>query len=141
MTNTNCLNRIRCPKCRQQDRFFIDGNARFEVTDDGSEAVGQHEWNDASMTRCPECLHAAPLKDFRVLPPDPEGMNDERAAWAGAALSRFMEVIRSTDIEHVVSNLLTDLMHWSDRNNCDFNDAFNLARLYYEDETTPELSS
>ncbi|MBA4062567.1 MAG: hypothetical protein C0501_02450 [Isosphaera sp.] len=142
MTNTNCLEDIRCPKCGQEDRFFITGCAQFEVTDDGSEAVGGHEWDDESSTRCPGCGHDAPLKDFRVrpdLPPDPEGKNDDHAAWAGAAVARFIEVT-ATDEEDALGDLLADLMHWSDRNNYDFDAALDRARLHYEAETTPESS-
>jgi DNA-directed RNA polymerase subunit RPC12/RpoP len=303
MTNTNCLEDIRCPKCGQEDRFFIMGCAQFEVTDDGSEAVGDHEWDDQSSTRCPECNHIATLKDFREgptlppdpdemndnhapwagayfigasgvryryadiarlvrekaphtlgqhirvqlaaiglleemeggvtpcglpysfasgahpirkqltstamfhtpglfralqndyrikgkirqhavkmlsdgyglspdeargllsgsipveineaagtityeadfrrkpeLPPDPDDTNDDRAAWAAAALAKFMEVT-GTDDESAVGDLLTDLMHWSDRNNYDFDAALDRARFHYEAETTPESSA
>lgn len=142
MTNTNCLEGIRCPKCSQEDRFFITGCAQFEVTDDGSEAVGDHEWDEGSSTRCPECNHIAPLKDFHAgptLPPDPDGKNDDRAAWAGAALAKFM-LLTGTDLEDAVGDLLTDLMHWTDRNNYDFDAALDRARFHYEAETTPDSS-
>ena len=140
MTNTNCLEGIRCPKCGQEDRFFIMGCAQFEVTDDGSDAVGDHEWDDSSATRCVQCGFDGELKDFRVLPPDPDGKNHDRAAWAGAALAKFMEVT-GTDVEDAVGDLLTDLMHWSDRNNYDFDAALDRARAHYEAETTPDSSS
>ena len=142
MTNTNCLEGIRCPRCSQEDRFFISGCAQFEVTDDGSDAVGDHEWDEGSSTRCPECNLTAPLKDFRegpALPPDPDGKNNDRASWAGAALAKFM-VVTGTDLEEAVGDLLTDLMHWSDRNNYDFNAALDRARFHYESETTPDSS-
>lgn len=140
MTNTNCLEGIRCPKCGQEDRFLIMGGAQFEVTDDGSEDVGDHEWDDQSSTRCPGCSHAAPLKDFYVnpdLPPDPDGKNGDRAAWAGAALAKFMEVT-GTDKEDAGGDLLGDLMHWCDRNNYDFDAALARARAHYEAETVGE---
>jgi hypothetical protein len=68
MTNTNCLEDIRCPKCHQEDRFFIMGCALFDVTDDGSEAVGDHEWDDESRASCPECGHTGRLKHFYAHP-------------------------------------------------------------------------
>ncbi len=66
MSNTNCLKGIRCPKCGQEDRFMITGYAQFEVTDGGSEATGDHEWDDRSMTRCPNCDRSGPLSDFML---------------------------------------------------------------------------
>jgi Zn ribbon nucleic-acid-binding protein len=62
--NENCLAGIRCPKCKQQDRFRIVGLCTFEVTDDGSEAVGDHEWDEESSISCPECGHAGKVNDF-----------------------------------------------------------------------------
>ena len=70
------------------------------------------------------------------LPPDPENMNDKRAAWAAAALRRFQQVT-GTDDEDSLGDLLCDLMHWSDRNNCDFEAALCRARGHYEAETAP----
>lgn len=197
MTNTNCLEGIRCPNCGQEDRFFVVGCAEFEVTDDGSDAVGDHEWDDGCSTRCPECGFDGELKEFRKnpdlppepdemsdkhapwagayfigasgeryryadipveidegagtityeaefrrrpeLPADPDGKNEDRAAWAGAALAKFME-LTETDLEDAVGDLLTDLMHWSYRNNYDFDAALDRARFHYESETTPESS-
>ena len=143
MTNSNCLENVRCPKCGQEDRFKIVALITCDVTDDGSEPVGDHEWDDHSATRCSECGFDGELKDFRKKqerPPDPNGMNDNRSAWAGAALAKFMEVT-GTDVEDAVGDLLTDLMHWSDRNNYDFDAALDRARAHYEAETTPDSSS
>ena len=140
MTNTNCLENICCPKCGQEDRFKIVALITCDVTDDGSEPVGDHEWDDHSATRCAECGFDGELKEFRrrlELPPDPDGKNDDRATWAGAALAKFMEVT-GTDVEDAVGDLLTDLMHWSDRNNYDFDAALDRARWHYEAETGRE---
>jgi hypothetical protein len=69
------------------------------------------------------------------LPPDPEEMNDLRAAWAGAALCQFRTCCR-TDYEDALGDLLCDLMHWADRANFDFDAALFRARMHYEAETT-----
>src|SRR5438874_664600 len=134
MTNTNCLVGIRCGKCGQEDRFRIAAMISCIVTDDGSEPVGDHEWDDDSATDCPECGFNAKLKDFRTmieLPPDPDGMNNSRAQWAATALSAFMDET-GTDEEDALADLLADLMHWADRSSSAFNAALERARMHYE---------
>ena len=71
------------------------------------------------------------------LPPDPENQNDERAEWAASALRDFQRRT-GTDDEDTLSDLLCDLMHWSDRNNCDFGAELSRARMHYEAETAAE---
>lgn len=69
------------------------------------------------------------------LPPDPEGMNDDRAAWAGLAVAAFQDAT-GCDPEDAICDLLADLMHWTDRENYDFDAALIRARDHYEAETT-----
>ena len=69
------------------------------------------------------------------LPPDPEGKNDDRAEWAASALRDFQRSTR-TDDEDALSDLLGDLMHWSDRNGFDFDAELSRARMHYAAETT-----
>ena len=71
------------------------------------------------------------------LPPDPENMNDDRAKWAATVLREFQR-ITGADQEDALGDLLGDLMHWSDRNNFDFEAALCRARWHYEAETTPD---
>ncbi|OWK34903.1 hypothetical protein [Fimbriiglobus ruber] len=73
----------------------------------------------------------------RTVQPDPEGMNDKRAAWAGIAVTAFQKATR-TDDEDVLSDLLGDLRHWADRNNYDFEAASLRALDHYEVETAGE---
>jgi hypothetical protein len=145
MTNSNCLEGIRCPKCGQEDRFMIAAKIIADVTDGGADVASPKygngfEWDEASYCRCPECDFEGKLKDFHEkpeLPPDPEGMNDDRSAWAGAALATFMQVTGS-EKEDALGDLLTNLMHYSDRNNFDFDAALDRARWHYEAETGRE---
>jgi len=140
MTNENCLQGIRCPACGQEDRFKITALITCVVTDDGSDPVGDHEWDGDSSTHCPDCGFDGKLKAFRKpvdLPPDPDNMNDSRAQWAGAALSTFMKET-GTDEEDSLGDLLADLMHWADRNNFDFDAALDHARWQYGAETNGE---
>ena len=143
MTNTNCLENVCCPKCGQEGRFKIVALITCLVTDDGSEPVGDHEWDDHSATRCVECGFSGELKDFRRmpdLPPDPDGMNDDRSTWAGRALAVFMH-ITGTEEEDALGDLLADLMHWADRNQFDFDAALERARGHYDAETAGEPSA
>jgi hypothetical protein len=73
----------------------------------------------------------------KPLPPDPEGRNDDRAAWAAAALVSFQSET-GTDDEDALADLLCDLMHWCDRNASDFETCMSTARMHYEAETSIE---
>src|SRR5262249_23191171 len=66
--------------------------------------------------------------------PDPDGMNDKRATWAGKSISAFQDAT-GTDHEDALADLLTDLMHWTDRTGLDFDQALERARWHYEAET------
>ena len=72
------------------------------------------------------------------LPPDPDGQNDYRAGWADKALVAF-QTITKADGEDVLSDLLTDLMHWSDRiqimDGASFENELERAREHYKAET------
>ncbi len=70
----------------------------------------------------------------RQLPPDPEQKNDQRAAWAGCAIAAFMEAT-GTDAGDALPDLLADVMHWCDRQDCDFDVALERGRDHYEAET------
>jgi hypothetical protein len=139
MANDNCLEGIRCPQCGNEDRLLIVTTVLAEVTDDGADIAGgsDMQWDDASMTRCPECDRDGPLKEFRTrpdLPPDPEGMNDSRAGWAADAVTAFRSAT-GTDEGDAVSDLLADLMHWCDRHGQDFGHQLTRARDHYAAET------
>ena len=73
------------------------------------------------------------------LPPDPEGMNDDRAQSADIAIRAFIEA-RPTDFEDSLGDLLGNLMHWADRNNFDFDAALDRALFHYKAETEETAS-
>jgi hypothetical protein len=68
------------------------------------------------------------------LPPNPDGMNFDRAAWADKAIDAFREAT-GTDLEDALGDLLADLMHWADRAGYDYDAALDRARGHYEAET------
>jgi len=76
----------------------------------------------------------------KPLPADPENMNAARSEWAAAALREFQR-ITGTDHEDSLGDLLCDLMHWSDRNNFDFDAALCRAQWHYEAETAPDATN
>lgn len=71
------------------------------------------------------------------VPPDPDGMNNQRAMWAGAAIDTLMAETNCSHGEEALGDLLCDLMHWADRNKLDFDDMLRRAQNNYEAETTP----
>lgn len=74
------------------------------------------------------------------LPPDPEGMNDDRAEWAEHAIDAFGERTRMNtageDRETMLGDLLTNLMHWCDRNDVDWDMKLLGATVNYDGETS-----
>ncbi len=135
MTNTNCLEGVCCP----DKRFTITALVGCDVTDDGAWATGNghYDWDGDSPCSCPECGRYGKLREFRALPPDPEGMNDSRAEWAGYALAAFVSQT-GTDVGDAVTDLLCDLMHLADRTGTDFTADLERARLHYAAETNPD---
>lgn len=75
----------------------------------------------------------------RELPPDPEGMNADRAEWAAAAFRHF-QCVTGCDYEDSLRDLLADLMHWCDRNNFDFELALFRAQGHHQAETRPAIA-
>jgi hypothetical protein len=76
---------------------------------------------------------------MKRLPPDPENMKDACADWVERVVFRYTLEL-GTDDERSLTDLLCDLMHWSDRNGVDFADALRIARLQFDDESAPEPS-
>jgi hypothetical protein len=63
----------------------------------------------------------------KTLPPDPDQANGDRTGWAASALRQF-QCATGCDYEDSLGDLLCDLMHWSNRNNFDFEAALCRAR-------------
>jgi hypothetical protein len=67
MTNTNCLEGIRCPHCGDEDAFRIEAQVTVYVTDEGTEDQGgDYAWEDESPCQCAACKHGGTIKDFRI---------------------------------------------------------------------------
>ncbi len=66
MTNTNCLENIKCPSCGNEESFRIAAKTMATVTDDGVEDHTEMEWDDDSYADCTKCCWHGALKDFTV---------------------------------------------------------------------------
>lgn len=65
MPNDNGLEGIHCQRCGQQQQFHITATITCLVTDRGSDPLGDHYWDEDSLTYCPACEYQGLLKDFR----------------------------------------------------------------------------
>ena len=113
----------------------VDCLADLARLDDGTPSISALNQARAAIARAkPETVAAAIVGTAQPLPPDPEKLNGDRAEWAAAALRQF-QCATGCDYEDSLGDLLCDLMHWSDRNNFDFEAALCRARGHYEAET------
>jgi DNA-directed RNA polymerase subunit RPC12/RpoP len=68
MSNTNCLEGIKCPHCGNEHRFFIRAAVTAEVTDEGADIApagrGDIEWDDESGIQCPTCEKTGTVGEF-----------------------------------------------------------------------------
>jgi NTP pyrophosphatase (non-canonical NTP hydrolase) len=86
----------------------------------------------------------------RLLPPDPEEMNNQRARWAAETLETFEHIAGerasadATEEEQQelakqnLSDFLADLAHYCDRAGIDLQGVLHNASLQYEEETEGE---
>jgi len=65
MTNTNCLEGVKCPACGNEDDFRIEVTTMATVTDDGAEVDhGDMKWDSDSYAECATCAEYGPLSRF-----------------------------------------------------------------------------
>lgn len=93
---------------------------------------------------CPKCKRGARIGSARstketraTLPPDPDGQNEERAAWALHAVRAFQEATGSDDCD-AIADLICDLAHLCDRMGAQFGTferALERKVSNYKDET------
>jgi hypothetical protein len=57
---------LACPKCGQAEALEVQITAMALLTRDGTEPFGDHEWDDNSLCRCPECDHSGNISAFTV---------------------------------------------------------------------------
>jgi len=71
MANVNCLEGMRCPKCKHDDEVLVVVKIWTSLRDDGTDhnadsiqdASVDYDWD--SMACCPECNYLGELRDWR----------------------------------------------------------------------------
>lgn len=56
---------LACPKCFQTDKLHIVIHATAELTTEGTDPFGDHDWDDNSFCHCPGCDHNGIVATFR----------------------------------------------------------------------------
>lgn len=73
MSYDSLVEGLLCPKCGHMDSLNVSAMTTVKVVWDGSEDVGDHEWDDQSFASCPSCHHSGRVINFF---PEPEVVND-----------------------------------------------------------------
>ena len=67
MSNTNCLQGMKCPKCDSEGPFEIEISSIFLVSDEGvGEQLGDNEWTLQSYCGCRDCPHFGTVGSFKI---------------------------------------------------------------------------
>ncbi len=70
--------------------------------------------------------------------PDPDQLNDKRAAWAEKALDAFQKATRCEPGDQALADLIADLRHWADREDICWDKAYAAGMEHYEEETADD---
>ncbi len=71
-TNTNVLEGMQCPKCGYDEVLKIQSTACVRYTDEGSDDIGDLEWDEDSYCECCECAHYGTVAEFKGEKPKPK---------------------------------------------------------------------
>lgn len=123
MGNENCLAGVKCPKCGNEDKFFIHASAEFEVTDDGTDLYSGVGWDESACIRCPECGEHGKVGDFTKRDEDLKPFEV-----AGYVRKRFTTIVMAKDENHALE-LGSDLVHV---NGIDIEDDWDEDYEYYD---------
>lgn len=102
--NSNCLEGMRCPKCKSLGPFIIETLKQFLVSDEGTEDVGSDtHWDGDSYCRCQECDTDGKVWDFTE-------NKDGKTETAPTGETIRPNVVTLTDQE--LAQCLAALRHW-----------------------------
>lgn len=68
MTDLSTDYYLACAACGQAQRLHITVTCTAELTIDGSDIFGGHEWDERSPCLCPECGLSGRVGDFKAQP-------------------------------------------------------------------------
>lgn len=75
-----------------------------------------------------------------VMPPDPDGINNDRAAWAGECIQLMADITGCEPGQEALGDLVCNLFHWGDRNGIPPDEMRNIIENRFEmyrQETAP----
>jgi len=55
-----------CPDCSSDEHLMVVITAWAELSADGTDPSGAHDWDDASSCKCNACDRIGTVKDFRI---------------------------------------------------------------------------
>jgi hypothetical protein len=116
----------------------VDCLAELARLDDGTPSISALNQARAAIASAKGAATSR-TNTTRQLPAGPQTTNADRTEWAASALRHF-QCRAGCDYEDALGDLLCDLMHWSGRNNFDFETPLCRARGHYGEEKAPERS-
>ena len=57
---------MKCPECDRDDALQVEITVMADLSDEGTEPAGDHEWDSDSFCRCNECGWSGKVKDAQA---------------------------------------------------------------------------
>jgi len=57
---------LECPSCHSDERLQVALTTMADLTPEGTDPWGDHEWDDKSFMRCAGCGHCGCVADFEI---------------------------------------------------------------------------
>ena len=106
MTNTNCLDGVKCPACGNEDTFRIEVTTMATVTDDGAEVEhGDMKWDETSYAECDDCAECGKLSHFKADSEAPPGSPPPPPTLLAALDSLLSHIDEDVPLESVSRHL------------------------------------
>ncbi len=127
------LFQLACPKCSSDEHLRVAIETWAELSVEGTDPVGDHDWNQDSGCRCMSCDFYGAVENFRVLPDtsSPTLKDFSVSFWE---YDRYHAVIRAADVDHA-KRLAKSML------NAGGPDAFEIVENFREDFDIAEAVS
>lgn len=103
MTNINCLEGFKCPKCGADDVFYIEARVVLKLTDEGtSDADYPHEWDNKDRCSClnDTCEYTGLIGEFRGIKNDPRDELFRKSAKLSHHKEGEIEIDEKAEVSH-----------------------------------------